>query len=58
MDTFFATKKYGKSVQGRTFVTNKGFVCLVPMKSKGEVLQAIKKHSKEIGSPESTVFVA
>jgi hypothetical protein len=38
MDTFFATKKAGKSSQGHAccqrFVTDKGFVYVVPMKSK------------------------
>jgi hypothetical protein len=42
MDTFFATKKAGKSSRGHTccqlFVTDKGFVYAVPMKSKAEVL--------------------
>jgi hypothetical protein len=46
MDTFFATKKAGKSSRGHSccqlFVTDKGFVYVVPMKSKSEVLQAVK----------------
>jgi hypothetical protein len=45
MDTFFATKKAGKSSRGHTccqlFITDKGFVYIVPMKSKTEVLQAV-----------------
>ena len=42
MDTFFATKKAGKSSGGNSccqlFVTDKGFVYVVPMKSRSEVL--------------------
>ena len=46
MDTFFATKKSGRSSHGHTccqlFVTDKGFLYVVPMRRKSEVLQAIK----------------
>jgi len=56
---FFAPKKAGKSSQGHTcsqlFVTDKGFVCVVPMKSKAEVLQAAKQFVKEIGAPEAII---
>jgi hypothetical protein len=59
MDTFFATKKAGKSSSGHTccqlFVTDKGFVYVVPMKSKSEVLQAVKQFAKEIGAPEAII---
>jgi hypothetical protein len=59
-DTFFATQKGGKSSRGHTccrlFVTDKGFVYVVPMKRKGEVLMAMKQLTKEIGA--SDVFVA
>ena len=59
MDTFFATKKGGKSSRGHTccqlFVTDKGFVYVVPMKRKGEVLQAMKQFAKEIGAPDAFV---
>jgi transposase InsO family protein len=59
MDTFFATKKAGKSSRGNTccqlFVTDKGFVYVVPMKTKGEVLQALKQFAKEIGAPDAIV---
>ena len=58
-DTFFATKKGGKSSRGYTcrqlFVTEKGFVYVVPMQRKGEVLQAIKQFAKEIGAPDAFV---
>ena len=60
MDTFFATKKGGKSSRGNTccqlFVTDKGFLYVVPMTRKGEVYQAMKLFAKEIGAP--TAFVA
>ena len=46
MDTLFATSKGGKSSRGNTcaqlFVTDKGFVYLVPMKLEIQVLHAIK----------------
>ena len=54
MDTFFATKKGGQS-RGHTchqlFVTDKGFIYVVPVKKKSEVLLAIKQFAKEIGAP-------
>ena len=41
MNTFFATKKSGKSSQGpkfcQLFVANKGFAYVVPMQLKGVV---------------------
>jgi hypothetical protein len=59
MDTFFATSKAGKSSRGHTccqlFVTDKGFTCVAPMKSKSEALQAAKQFAKEIGAPDATI---
>ena len=59
MDTFFATKNSGQSSRGHTccqlFVTDKGFIYLVPMKKKSEVLLAIKQFAKETGAPDSFV---
>ena len=59
MDTFFATKKAGKSSRGhiscQLFVTDKGFVYVVPMKSNDEVLQSVKKSSKDIGAPKAII---
>ena len=59
MDTFFATKKCGQSSRGHTccqlFVTDKGFIYVVPMKKKSEVLLAIKQFAKEFGAPDSFV---
>ena len=59
MDTFFATKKGGQSSRGHTccqlFVTDTGFIYVVPMKKKSEVLLAIKQFAKEIGAPDSFV---
>jgi hypothetical protein len=59
MDTFFATKKAGKSSRGhkccQIFVTDKGFVYVVPMMSKAKVLQAVKQFEKEIGAPEPII---
>ena len=54
MDTLFDTKKAGNSLRGprccQIFFTNNGFVYVVPMKLKAEVLQAVKKVSKDIGA--------
>ena len=59
MDTFFATKKDGTSSRGNTccqlFVMDKGFIYVVPMKRKSEVLLAIKQFAKEVGAPDAIV---
>ena len=59
MDTFFTTKKGGRSSRGHTccqlFVTDKGFLYVVPIRRKSEVLQAIKQLAKEIGAPSSII---
>ena len=59
MDTFFATKKGGQSSRGHTccqrFVTDKGFIYVVPMKKKSEVLLPFEQFAKEIGAPDSFV---
>ena len=34
---------------------DKGFVYMVPMRRKSEVLQAIKQFAKEIGAPTSII---
>lgn len=56
MDTFFATKHVHRSLRGNTccqlFVTDKGFLYAVPMRTKSLVLQALKQFVKEIGAPE------
>ena len=50
--TFLATKKGGQSLRGHTccqlFVTDKGFIYVVPMKRKSEVLLAIKQFAKTL----------
>ena len=59
MDTFFATSKGGRSSRGHTccqlFVTDKGFVYVVPMSSKKDVLKAVKQFAKEIGAPDAII---
>jgi len=59
MDTFFATKKAGKLSRDFTymqvFVTNKGFVYLVPMQSQKDVSLVVKVFAKEIGAPDVIV---
>ena len=60
MDTFFAMKKGGKSSRGhkccQLFVTDKGFVYVVPMKKKAEVLKAVKQFAKEVGALRFSLF--
>ena len=62
MDTLFATSKAGKSSRGnkcaQLFVTDKGFVYVVPMKSESQVLHAIKQFAKTIGAPEALIHDA
>jgi hypothetical protein len=59
MDTFFATKNHGKSSRGHTccqlFVTDKGFLYVVPMRSKSEVMQAVKQFAKDVGAPDAII---
>ena len=59
MDTFIATKKGGQSSRGHTccqvFAADKGFIYVVPMERKSEVLLAIKQFTKELGTPASFV---
>jgi hypothetical protein len=59
MDTFFATKKSRQSSRGHTcvqlFVTDKGFVYVVPIQTKGGVSKAIKLFAKEIGAPDAII---
>ena len=57
-DTFFATSS-GKSTRGFTcaqmFVSDKGFVAIYPMKSKGDFLDALHQFCKEVGVPVTLV---
>lgn len=59
MDTFFASSKGGKSSRGHTccqlFVTDKGFVYVVPMRTKADVIQAVKQFAREIGAPDAII---
>ena len=58
-DTFFVTAK-GKSTRGNTcaqlFVSDKGYVAIYPMKSKGEFKDALHLFCKEVGVPVSLVL--
>ena len=62
MYNFFSTRKAGKSSRGNTccqlFVAEKGFVYIVPMKSKPEVLQVVKQVSKTIWAPDTIILDA
>ena len=57
-DTFFVMSK-AKSTRGNTcmqiFISDKGFVHVVPMRSKGDFLKALKSFAKEIGVPEALI---
>ena len=59
IDTFFASKKGGKSSRNnqccQLFVTDKGFVYVVPMKRKSEVIYAIKQFAKEVSAPDALI---
>ena len=59
MDTFFAHQKKGTSTRGHTcmqlFVTDKGFVHVIPMKTKSEVPMALKMFAKDIGAPDAII---
>ena len=59
VDTFFAAEKGGRSSCGHTccqlFVTDKGFLYVVPMRRKSVVLQSLKQFAKEIGAPTSII---
>ena len=58
-DTYFVTSK-ALSTQGNTmmkrFVSDKGFVYIVPMKSRGEFHSSLKMFYKEIGVPLSLII--
>ena len=68
VDTFFVTwntsgKKKGRRTtleRGHTccqlFLTDKGFIYVVLMKTKKEVSQAVKQSAKEIGAPDAIIF--
>ena len=57
-DTFFVTAK-GKSTRGNTcsqiFVSDRGFVAIYPMESKGDFKNALHQFCKEVGVPVSLV---
>ena len=57
-DTFFVTKK-ATSSRGNScmqlFVSDKGFVFVVPMESKKDFVSALKLFAKEIGVPEALI---
>lgn len=59
MDTFFATGKAGKSLRGNTccqlFVTDKGFVYVVPMRTRADVSSAVRAFVKAIGAPDAII---
>lgn len=59
MDTFFATSKAGASSRGnkcvQLFVTDKGFIYVVPMTRRSDVPKAIKAFAKEIGAPDAII---
>ena len=59
MDTFMATGKAHRSTRGNTccqlFVSDKGFLYVVPMRLRSMVPQALRQFTKEIGTPEAII---
>ena len=67
VDTFFITRNTSGKKKGRRttlerghtccqlFVTDKGFIYVVLMKTKKEVTQAVKQFAKEIGTPDAII---
>ena len=59
MDTMFAMADGGKSIRGNTcaqiFTTDKGFIGVYPMRSRGEAKYALRLFCKEIDVP--TAFI-
>ena len=61
MDNFFATRNMTKYLRVnrccQLFFTDKGFVYVVPIKSrnKDDILSELKKFTKEIGAPEAII---
>eukprot|EP00957_Ditylum_brightwellii_P135713 10349584-Ditylum_brightwellii.AAC.1 len=59
MGTFYAMKNAGKSSRGHTccqlFVTDKGFVYVVPMQKENEVMLAIKEFVKAVDAPDAII---
>ena len=60
MDNFFVTKKAKKITRGNTcaqlFVTDKGFIYIVPMRRESDVLRAMNQFAKAIGAPDAIIF--
>ena len=59
MDTFFATRRAKQTSRGNTcmqlFITDKGFVYVVPLPCKADVPKALKLFAKEIGAPSAII---
>ena len=59
MDTLFATNEK-KNSRGDTclqlFVTDTVFLYVVPIRSKGQVLQVVKLFAKDIGAPDDIIY--
>ena len=57
-DTMFVTKK-AKSTRGNAclqlFVSDRGYISVMPMKSKSEYIDSLKLFSKEVGAPDVLV---
>ena len=59
MDTMFVTGKFGHTTRSNTclqlFVTDKGFVFICPLKTKGDVPYALKLFFKKVGVPDAII---
>lgn len=58
-DTMFASKKIGPSFRGNTcmqvFVTDKGYLKVIPMRTKSQVPQSYKLFFKHVGVPQALI---
>mmetsp|Transcript_21090 Transcript_21090/g.58421 ORF Transcript_21090/g.58421 Transcript_21090/m.58421 type:complete len:173 (+) Transcript_21090:1285-1803(+) len=59
MDTFFAKERKGRSTRGHTccqlFVMDKGFVYVVSMRRKGDLMASMKEFVKEVSTSDAFV---
>ena len=59
MDTLFTTKSGGKSSRGnyatQLFITDKGYVCVIPMKSELDDPKALRLFARRVSAPEAII---
>eukprot|EP00957_Ditylum_brightwellii_P186841 14227451-Ditylum_brightwellii.AAC.1 len=55
MDMLFATKSSQGNSCCQLFVTDKGFIHAIPMKTRLDVMQAVKEFAKVVGDPNAII---